>query len=65
MTLRDAMRRRIDDLRGPSEEQRRRTPDPAKVPTNRGTWEEAALLNVDVTELVKRELGARTPPWKK
>lgn len=65
MTLRDAFRRRPDEPQGPVEERRRRIPDPAKVPTNRGTWEEAALINVDVTEVVKRELGARTPPWKK
>jgi hypothetical protein len=40
-------------------------PDPGKVPTARGTWEQAALTNVDITELVKRELGTVTPPWKK
>ena len=65
MKLRDAFRRRPGEPPGPPEERRRRIPDPAKVPTNRGPWEEAALLNVEVTELVKRELGARTPPWKK
>ena len=65
MKLSDRFRRRPDEAVGPSEERRRRVPDPAKVPTNRGPWEEAALLNVEVTEVVKRELGARTPPWKK
>jgi hypothetical protein len=40
-------------------------PDPGMVPTARGTWEEAALTNVDITELVKRQLGTVTPPWKK
>ena len=40
-------------------------PDPAKVPTARGTWDQAALTNVDITEVVKRQLGTVTPPWKK
>jgi hypothetical protein len=40
-------------------------PDPGKPPGNRGEWDEAALTNVDVTELVKRELGTRTRPWQK
>jgi hypothetical protein len=40
-------------------------PDPALVPTRRGTWDQAALTNVDVTEVVKRQLGTVTPPWKK
>ncbi len=31
-------------------------PDPAKVPQNRGTWEEAALTNVAITELVKKQI---------
>jgi hypothetical protein len=35
------------------------------VPTARGTWEQAALTNVDITEVVKRQLGTVTPPWKK
>jgi hypothetical protein len=35
------------------------------VPTARGTWEEAALTNVDITEVVKRQIGTITPPWKK
>ena len=65
MKLRERFRRRPDEPQGLSEERRRRIPDPAKVPTNRGSWEEAALLNVEVTEVVKREVGARTPPWKK
>lgn len=65
MSLRDRLRRRSDPSPGTPDERRPRTPDPAKVPTNRGPWDQAALLNVDVTEVVKRELGARTPPWKK
>lgn len=40
-------------------------PDPALVPTARGTWDQAALTNVDITEVVKRQLGTVTPPWKK
>lgn len=40
-------------------------PDPAKPPQNRGTWEEAALKNVDVTEFVKRQIRTRTRPWEK
>jgi hypothetical protein len=40
-------------------------PDPGMVPTARGTWEQAALTNVDITEVVKRQLGTVTPPWKK
>jgi hypothetical protein len=40
-------------------------PDPSKPPGNRGPWEQAALTNVDVTELVKREIRTRTRPWEK
>ncbi|HEV7679355.1 MAG TPA: hypothetical protein VGQ42_12370 [Candidatus Dormibacteraeota bacterium] len=40
-------------------------PDPAKVPTARGTWEEAALTNVDITEVVKRQIRTVTRPWTK
>ena len=40
-------------------------PDPAKPPRNRGDWDEAALTNVDVTELVKRQIRTRTRPWQK
>ena len=43
----------------------RSIPDPGKVPTARGTWEEAALTNVDITEVVKRQIRSVTPPWKK
>jgi len=42
-----------------------RIPDPGKVPAQRGSWEEAALTNVDITEVVKRQIGTVTPPWKK
>jgi hypothetical protein len=40
-------------------------PDPAEVPRNRGSWEQAALTNVDITELVKRQIRTRTQPWQK
>ena len=42
-----------------------RLPDPAKPPGNRGTWEDAALTNVDITELVKGQIRTRTRPWEK
>ena len=40
-------------------------PDPAQPPSNRGSWESAALTNVDITELVKRQIGTQTRPWEK
>ena len=40
-------------------------PDPAQPPQRRGTWQEAALTNVDITELVKREIGSVTRPWQR
>ena len=40
-------------------------PDPAKVPTARGTWDQAALTNVDITEVVKRQIRTVTRPWMK
>ena len=40
-------------------------PDPGKPPGNRGSWEQAALVNIAITERIKRELGTNTPPWKK
>jgi len=43
----------------------RNLPDPALVPTARGSWEQAALTNVDITEVVKAQINAQTPPWKK
>jgi len=49
----------------PATAQARAIPDPAKVPTARGTWEEAALTNVDITELVKRQIRTVTRPWQK
>jgi hypothetical protein len=40
-------------------------PDPAKPPGNRGEWDAAALTNVDITELVKRQIRTTTRPWQK
>jgi hypothetical protein len=40
-------------------------PDPAKPPGNRGEWDRAALTNVDITELVKRQIRTNTTPWQK
>jgi hypothetical protein len=40
-------------------------PDPAKPPRNRGPWAEAALTNVDITEVVKRQIRTNTRPWEK
>jgi hypothetical protein len=40
-------------------------PDPAKPPGNRGEWDEAALTNVEITELVKRQIRTTTLPWQK
>ena len=56
-------RRRRDDTLHDADG--RAIPDPAKVPTSRGTWEEAALTNVAVTEVVKRQIRTVTRPWTK
>jgi hypothetical protein len=40
-------------------------PDPAKPPGNRGDWDSAALVNVEITELVKRQIRTTTRPWQK
>jgi hypothetical protein len=37
-------------------------PDPAMPPGKRGTWDEAALTNVAITELVKQEIKTVTRP---
>jgi hypothetical protein len=55
--------RRSDEA--PRDPAGRPLPDPAKVPTARGTWEEAALTNVAVTEAVKRQIRTVTRPWMK
>jgi hypothetical protein len=70
----DNLRRRVrPDAEPPSdaahatrlEPVQRNVPDPALVPTARGSWEQAALTNVDITEVVKAQINAQTPPWKK
>ncbi len=43
----------------------RALPDPAQPPTNRGDWDDAALTNVAITELVKRQIRTTTRPWQK
>jgi hypothetical protein len=67
MGLFDLLRRRraADAADDSANGSRPALPDPAKVPTARGTWDQAALTNVDITEAVKRQLGTVTPPWKK
>jgi hypothetical protein len=40
-------------------------PDPGLPPSNRGSWDRAALINTDITELVKREIHTKTKPWQK
>jgi hypothetical protein len=40
-------------------------PDPSIPPANRGPWDQAALINTDITELVKREIHTKTKPWQK
>ncbi len=40
-------------------------PDPSRPPQNRGPWEQAAITNVEVTEIVKRRIGTITRPWQK
>ncbi|MGI8847745.1 MAG: hypothetical protein ACR2GX_05710 [Candidatus Dormibacteria bacterium] len=42
-----------------------RLPDPAMPPQNRGSWDEAALTNVDITELVKNQIHTQTKPWQR
>jgi hypothetical protein len=51
--------------RDPATEPTPALPDPALVPRNRGPWEQAALTNVDVTEVVKGQIRSRTLPWQK
>jgi hypothetical protein len=48
--------------RGPN---RAALPDPAQPPANRGDWDQAALTNVEITELVKRQIRTNTLPWQK
>jgi len=49
----------------PATSRREPLPDPAKPPANRGEWDHAALTNVEITELVKRQVRTTTLPWQK
>ena len=40
-------------------------PDPSKPPGNRGSWDSAALINTDITELVKRQINTKTKIWQR
>jgi len=40
-------------------------PDPSVPPRNRGSWDRAALINTDITELVKSQIHTKTTPWQK
>ena len=40
-------------------------PDPSKPPGNRGSWGSAALINTDITELVKRQINTKTKIWQR
>jgi len=51
--------------RRPATEPTPALPDPAKPPRNRGDWDDAALKNVDITEVVKQQIRTRTRPWEK
>jgi hypothetical protein len=60
---------RLPRLRSPDSaaqpDAERQLPDPSRPPGNRGTWEDAALTNVEITELVKRNIRTVTRPWNK
>ena len=62
------MRRGSDHEAGATDPGRPRAaalPDPSQPPARRGSWEEAALTNVEVTEVVKRQIRTVTRPWNK
>jgi hypothetical protein len=40
-------------------------PDPSVPPGNRGSWDSAALINTDITELVKRQINTKTKIWQR
>lgn len=61
MRILDVVRR----LRTPAGSGGEPLPDPAKPPANRGEWDHAALVNVDITEMVKRQIRTTTRPWQK
>ncbi len=62
MGLRDVVRRMRPRPTGAAG---RTLPDPAKPPENRGDWDAAALTNVEITQLVKRQIRTDTLPWQK
>ena len=35
------------------------------APWNRGSWDRAALINTDITELVKRQINTKTKIWQR
>ena len=40
-------------------------PDPSIPPGNRGSWDRAALINTDITELVKGQINTKTKIWQR
>ena len=40
-------------------------PDPSLPPGNRGSSDRAALINTDITELVKRQINTKTKIWQR
>jgi hypothetical protein len=40
-------------------------PDPSVPPGNRGPWGNSALINTDITELVKRQIKTKTKIWQR
>ena len=62
MGLLDIVRRMRPRVAGPGGTA---LPDPATPPGNRGDWDRAALTNVEITELVKRQIRTTTRPWQK
>jgi hypothetical protein len=40
-------------------------PDPSVPPGNRGPWGSSALINTDITELVKRQIKTKTKIWQR
>ncbi len=40
-------------------------PDPSVPPGNRGSWGNSALINTDITELVKRQIKTKTKVWQR
>lgn len=40
-------------------------PDPSLPPGNRGSWDRAALINTDITELVKGQINTKTKIWQR